>query len=74
MIYKIKLNKEEKITLANYYGELITKLKKCKAEIEYDLKHFNYFREHRTYKSLKNEIKHINKEIKFIRRIARPLL
>lgn len=74
MIYTIKLNKNETLKLINYYADKIAQLRNRKLSIEDSLKYYNYFREHRTYGSLKNELKSIKKEIKFLMKISKPLL
>lgn len=74
MTYTIKLNKNETVKLINYYADKIAQLRNRKLSIEDSLKYYNYYKERRTYRSLKNELKSIKKEIKFLMKISKPLL
>lgn len=62
--YTINLTKYDIICLQRYCIDKITKLHNRKIDIKDSLKDFNYNREHRTYGSLKTELRCIEKEIK----------
>lgn len=71
--YTINLTKYDIICLQSYCIDKITKLHNRKIDIKDSLKDFNYNREHRSYGSLKAELRFIEKEIKYTSKLFKKI-